>query len=215
MWRSLVIAFALGAVVVAAAAAKDPWDPFTKIRAADQAKATAALLTQNDLGLAWKSVAVPKPLSFKAPSCPQQRPNDGDLTIVGHAESTFYNGNGGIQVDSDVEVFPTAKQAAARFNRFIQPKLYTCLKYDLDKSAGAKLKYLAGSRLTFPKVAERTAAFRIPIIQGSGVVYSDFIFVGSGRSQAYINLIAPSVQASQLTGFELSLAKLLVKRLPA
>jgi len=40
MWRSVVIAAALGAVLVATAAAKnpakDPWDPYTKIRAADQ-----------------------------------------------------------------------------------------------------------------------------------------------------------------------------------
>ena len=39
MWRSLVAASVLAGVVTAAAGARDPWDPHTKIRAADQAKA--------------------------------------------------------------------------------------------------------------------------------------------------------------------------------
>src|SRR4051794_32515593 len=104
MWRSLVAASVLAGLLAAVAGARDPWDPKTKIRSADQRKAASTLLTRADLGAGWTGGAR-KPTSFKAPTCPAQRPNDGDLTITGHAESLFSNGNGGIQIDSDIEVF--------------------------------------------------------------------------------------------------------------
>ena len=67
-------------------------------------------------------------------------------------------------------------------------------------------------------MAERTGAFRVPIVVKSGsqtvTVDADFIYLGVGRSQIYVNIIAPSVQESQLPGFELRLAKLMVKRAP-
>ena len=65
-------------------------------------------------------------------------------------------------------------------------------------------------------MAERTGAFRVPIVVKSGsqtvTVDADFIYLGVGRSQIYVNIIAPSVQQSQLPGFEVRLAKLMVKR---
>jgi hypothetical protein len=155
---------------------------------------------------------------MKAPTCPAQRPNDGDLTITGHAESIFSNGNGGIQIDTDVEVFATAAQAKARFVRFMQPKLLTCLKYDIAKSLGGAtgMTFLKPTRLDFPKIAERTGAFRVPIAVKSGsqtvTVDADFLFLGVGRAQIYVGVIAPSVQEAQLPGFERRVAKLLVKR---
>jgi hypothetical protein len=218
MWRSLAVACILAAGLTAAAAqARDPWDPHTKIRATDQADAKATLLTRDDLGSGWSGGAR-APTSFKAPTCPAQRPNDGDLTITGHAESLFSNGNGGIQIDADIEVFPTAAQAKARFVRFLQPKLFTCLEYDLAKSlgGGVGMTFLKPTRLDFPKLAERTGAFRVPIAVKSGsqtvTVDADFIYLGVGRSLIYVNIIAPSVQEAQLPGFERRLAKLLVKR---
>ena len=220
MWRSGVVALVLSGLAAAGAdAAREPWDPVTKLRSRDQAKAAATVLTQADLGAAWAG-GPRKPTSLKAPTCPAQRPNAGDLTITGHAESVLNNGNGGIQISSDVEVFASKKQAKARFVRFMQPKLVTCLKYDLAKSVGGSgFTFLKATRLDFPQVAERTALFRIPIAVKSGsqtvTVDADFLFLGAGRSQIYVNVVAPSVQESQLRGFELMVAKLLVKRAPA
>jgi hypothetical protein len=219
VWRSLALGAIAAGLVVSAAWARDPWDPVTKIRAADQAAAARVVLTQADLGPGWTGGAR-KPTSFKAPTCPAQRPNDGDLTITGHAESLFSNGNGGIQVDSDVEVFRSERQARARFVRFLQSKLVTCLKYDLAKSVGGSgVTFLKATRLSFPKVADRTAAFRVPIAVKSGggtvTVDSDFIFLGIGPTQIYVNVIAPSIQEAQLPDFELRVAKLLVKRVRA
>ncbi len=216
MWRSLLLGLVLAGVLSAAALARDPWDPHTRINKSDQAAAAAVVLTQADLGQGWAGGAL-TPTSFKAPTCPAQRPNDGDLTVTAHAEANFHNGNGGIQIDSDVEMFPTAKQASARFDRFVQPKLFTCLQYDLLKSlAGASVTFLKGKRLDFAKLADRTAVFRVPIAYKMGkqtvVIDSDFLYFGQGRTEIYVNVIAPSVQESQLPAFELRLAKLLVKR---
>jgi hypothetical protein len=212
MWRSLAFAASLAAVVAASAAARDPWDPHTRFNKTDQAAAKAAVLSQVDLGQGWTGGPQSAP-SFKAPTCPAQRPNDGDLTLTGHAESLFSNGNGGLQVVSDVELFTTSKQATARFNRFLQPKLLTCLRYDLLKSlGGAKVTFLKGTRLDFAKVAERTAVFRLPIVYQGKTIDFDFLFLGQDRSQFYVNIVAPSVQESQLPAFELRLAKVLVNR---
>jgi hypothetical protein len=219
MWRSLAGVTLVAALVTAVADARDPWDPRTKIRRADQRKAAATVLTQADLGAGWSGGAR-KPTSFKAPTCPAQRPNDGDLTLTGHAESLFSNGNGGIQVDTDVEVFPTEKQAKARFVRFMQPKLFSCLKYDLAKSiGGGGGTILKPVRLDFRAVAERVGAFRVPVAVKAGsqtvTVDADFIYLGVGRSLIYVNVIAPSVQEAQLPEFEHRLAKRLVQRAPA
>lgn len=219
MWRSVVAAALLAGVLAGVASGRDPWDPRTTIRKADQTKAAATVLTKDDLGGGWAGGAR-KPTSFKAPTCPAQRPNDGDLTLTGHAESVFSNGNGGIQIDSDIEVFPTVKQAKARFVRFMQAKLFTCLKYDLAKSLGASgITLLKPTRLDLPKSAERFGAFRVPIAvkSGSGTVTvdADFLYLGVGRSQIYVNVVAPSVQEAQLPEFERRLAKLLVGRAPS
>jgi hypothetical protein len=215
MWRSLVAAAVLAGVLAGVAAGRDPWDPRTKIRTADQAKAVKTVLTQADLGAGWKGGSQ-TPSSLKAPTCPAMRPNDGDLTLTGHAESVFTNGNGGIQVDSDVEVFQTATQAKARFDRFLQPKLATCLRYDLSKSfGGAKVTMLNVKRLKFAKVADRVAVFRLPVVYKGVTIDSDYLYLGKGRSQIYVNIIAPSVQESQLPGFELGVAKMLLGRAPA
>jgi hypothetical protein len=65
-------------------------------------------------------------------------------------------------------------------------------------------------------VAERTAAFRVPLLVKTGkqtaTVYSDFLYLGAGRSQAYMNVIANAALESQLNVFELRLAKALAKR---
>jgi hypothetical protein len=219
MWRSLAGAALVAAFVPAVADARDPWDPRTKIRQDDQRHAAAIVLTQADLGAGWSGGAR-KPTSLKAPTCPAQRPDDGDLTLTGHAESVFSNGNGGIQIDTDVEVFPTAKQAKARFVRFMQPKLYSCLKYDLAKSiGGSRATILKPARLDLPKVAEQFAAFRVPVAVKAGsqtvTVDADFLYLGAGRSLIYVNIVAPSVQEAQLPEFEHRLAKLLVRRAPA
>jgi hypothetical protein len=207
----------LAVLVLAGAALADASDPKQHFTKADQAKAAATVLAQNDLGAGWKGGAR-TPTSLKAPKCPAYTSNDSDLTMTGHAESLFSNGNGGVQVDSDVEVFRTARQAATRFARILQPRLGTCLRYDLLKSvAGTKgVRIGQVKRLPLPKVATHGAAFRVPLtVQNAGqsvTVDSDVLFLGQGPTAIYLNVVAPDVLGSQLTALEERLARALAAR---
>src|SRR5487761_1155020 len=113
MWRNVMIV-SLAAFVVAGVALGDPRDPKIHINSADQAAAAAVLVTSHDLGSGWNGGAI-KPVSMKMPRCPAQQPSFADLTLTGHAEANFNNGNGGWQIDSDVTVLKSAKMVTAQF----------------------------------------------------------------------------------------------------
>src|SRR5205823_1129757 len=83
--------------VGAAVATADPLDPKSRIVAADQARAVAALLTRADLGAGWAGGQI-TPVSLKAPRCPALQPSFHDLTLTGHAESSFHLDSAGWQV---------------------------------------------------------------------------------------------------------------------
>ena len=69
-----------------------------------------------------------RPRSLKAPVCPSLRPDYSKLTLTGHAESVFDNGNGGVQIVSDVEVWKTAKQAEQHMDALLKPALPKCIQ---------------------------------------------------------------------------------------
>jgi len=214
--KSILAALAVGLVTASAALAADPLDPKVKITATDQAHARAALLVRNDLGPAWVG-GERKPNALKLPVCPAQHPDDSDLTISGHTEAVFNNGNGGIQVDSDVVILRSAKQVDTQFNRILQPKLATCLKYDLFKSVGGTNVIIGKvTRLDLAKVGTHSALFRVALIYKTGKtgvdVISDFMFLGQGRTEWFVNVVAPASVDSQLVALENRIARTLVKR---
>jgi hypothetical protein len=206
----------LAALAFAGTALADPLDPKVAYNAADQKRARAALLKQSDLGAAWADRSTATPSSLKAPVCPSLRPDYSKLTITGHAESVFDNGNGGIQVVSDVEVWKTAKQAKQHMKALLQPKLPTCIRYALQKSLGSAAILLPVKATKLGKFAEVSVSFRAPIGFKSGgkvqTVLSDLVLLRKGRTEIYINVIAPSSAEKQLTAFETRLAQTLVKR---
>ena len=206
----------LASLVLAAAALADATDPKERFSKAGQTLAAGTVLRGSDLGPGWQG-GTRQPTSLKAPKCPAYSPNDSDLTLTGHAESLFSNGNGGVQVDNDVEIFKTKAQAARRFARIVQPKIGTCLRYDLLKSLGGSGVLIEGAkRLAFARVAAHTAVFRVPLDVKSGgqavTVYSDFVFLNQGVTQIYLNVVAPSSLKGQLAALELRLARTLAGR---
>src|SRR5947208_16378408 len=114
MWRSALVVTVAAALVAAAVATADPLDPKSRIVAADPARAVAAVLTRADLGAGWAGGQI-TPVSLKAPRCPALQPSFHDLTLTGHAESSFHLDSAGWQVDSDVTVLQSPKQVAAQF----------------------------------------------------------------------------------------------------
>ena len=206
------------ALALAGAALADPLDPKVRYNAADQARANAALLKQSDLGTAWANHSTPTPSSLKAPICPSLRPNYSKLTVTGHAESVFENGNGGIQVVSDVEVWKTAKQAEQHLNALLKPALPKCIQYSFLKSpGGSKLVLLPVTVRKLGQFADVSVSYRAPIGYKIGKqtvpVISDFIFLRKGRTEIYINVTGPASAEDQLTAFETRIAKTLAARI--
>jgi hypothetical protein len=215
--RLTIVAAAAAALVLAAAALADPLDPKVKIVPRDQAAARAALLTRADLGAAWNGGALATPSSLKAPVCPSLRPDYSKLTITGHTEARFDNGNGGFQVVADVEVWRTVAQATEHMGALFRPKLPTCIKYALSKSVGGtNVLLLPVKRLKIAKLADVTAHYRAPIVVKSGkqsfTVLSDFVFLRKGRTEIYLNVIAPSTDEQQVTTFVTRIARTVLKR---
>jgi hypothetical protein len=206
----------VAALLLATVAAADARDPRVKTTKADQARAVASLLRPTDLGPAWTGNAE-KPNGIKIPTCPAYAPNDHDLTITGHAEAVASLPSSGLQVDTDVEVFKTAKQVEVLFKRMLQPKLATCLKYDLEKSIGGSNVSIGGvARVAVAKAGSHASLFRVALKVKNGKslvdVDSDFMFISQQRTQFFVNVVFPASLASQLVSLENTIARTLARR---
>jgi hypothetical protein len=219
MWRS-ILAVAVAALVAAAAASADPLDPKIHINSVDQASATHVLVTRDDLGAAWAGGQI-KPVSLKMPRCPTLQPDFSHLTLTGHVESNFNNGNGGWQVDTDVTVMKTAKQVATQFKLLTKPQLGTCVRYDVLKTTGTDPSVKLGlvKRLPFKVPATYALAYRTSIVVTAGkasvTVYDDTLMLAKGRTSIWMNFVAPSTDVGPLELREQQLAKLLLGRIRA
>jgi hypothetical protein len=210
--RCSVLAVLAAALIAAAVAAADTTDPKTKLSAAGQAHAKAQVLQFSDLGPAWSGGAE-KATSLKVPVCPGNQPNNSDLTLVGHAESYLQLASEGLAVDTDVEVFRTPKQIATLYKRMITPLLSNCLKYDLQKSLGsAGTKVGAVTQLKLTPAGTHSSDYRLTLSYNGHAVVSDYLFVGAGSSQFFVNVVAPGPLASQLLALENRIAKTLAAR---
>ena len=216
MWRRALPAVLVVALVTAAAALADPLDPKTKLNSADEAAAKAALLTRADLGSGWTTG--PTVANLKTPRCPALQPSFADLTLTAHVEADFYLQSAGWQIDTDVTMLKTAKQVATEYKRLFQPGLATCIKYDVLKSTGAapNIKLGLTTRLKFPKLASVAALYRTSIFDKVGkqtvVVLDDTLFLSKGRTQFWLNFIAPSTDQGPLELREQEIAKTLLNR---
>jgi hypothetical protein len=217
MWRSC-LAVAVAALVAAAAASADPLDPKIRINSSDQAAAARVLVTQDDLGAGWSGGRI-NPVSLKMPRCPTLQPNFSGLTLTGHVESNFNNGNGGWQVDTDVTMLKTPKQVSRQFALLSKPQLGTCVRYDVLKTTGSDPNIKLGlvKRLTFPKLGTFARAYRTTIVvkagKGTVTVYDDTVMLAKGRTSVWMNFIAPSTEAGPLELREQEVARLLLGRI--
>jgi hypothetical protein len=222
--RAVLIAAVCALAASAAALAADPTDPKTKLTKADQARAAATLVRFTDLGSAWSGGPI-KPTSLKAPICPVNKPNNSDLTLTGHAESTLSLANAGLQVSSDVEVFRTAAMVKKLVKRTLDSASLTqCLQYNLLKSpgfAGSGAAPRGVKALPVVKAGDRSLLYRVEVgvkVPGTKlpvVVWADFLFVTKGRTQVFVNLVAPSSAGTAVTQLENRIAKLVAARAKA
>ena len=109
--------------------------------------------------------------SLKIPVCPSNQPNNSDLTITGHAESSLTLDSAAIQVDTDVLVFKNAGQVSKLVKRTSSTRPSSdCLRYDLIKSVGGQGVTVVGvSQLPVAKAGDHSALYRVTLAVKVGV----------------------------------------------
>jgi len=211
--KSLLAGIVL-ALAFAAAAAAD--DPTVRITRADQLKAEAALLKLKDFGVGWTG-GKRTPSKLTAPKCPGFDPKESDLTVTGHAEARFTYARGSVVFDQDNQVLESEKAVRTDFARVIQPKLKDCLAYELKQSGKGQIISVVVRELSFPRLGTETAAYRGTMVLRAGggrkvTFVSDFIFIGQGRYEYSLNVVAPAVLGGELASFEQSIAQKLIRK---
>jgi hypothetical protein len=159
---AVVLAVFLAVPALALASHKDPKE---QINAADQKKAASILLKRTDFVAGWKKVPS-APDDDTHFNCPGFDPNGSDLVQTGEAEADFERSGGFPSVYSYADVYKTKAHALAAWTRTVKPAMARCLA-TLFKQAieeeGGKVAITAAGKIAFPKLAPRTAAFRVSL----------------------------------------------------
>jgi hypothetical protein len=206
-----LVAVALLALLLATVALAD--EPIVRISSADQAKARAALLRRTDFPMGWKGGPTP-PAKLRGPSCPGFDPKESDLVVTGHASAVFDYTRAGVRVSLETQVLETASDVRTDFARTIRPPLAACLEQQLLKDAtvvSAKVE-----ELDFPTIGTVTAAYRATLVMRVGgktaKFVGDLVFVGHGRMEYSLQVLAPARFTPQLVPFEADMARIVAKR---
>jgi hypothetical protein len=192
--RRLLALAGILALVCAGAALAAGKDPQKRHVAADMAKARSVVLHAADLGAGWKSA--PSNSNESSPRCASYDPDESDLVETGTADSPQFELSTRY-VLSSAALYKTAAQAQASWNRVTKPGLLPCLASVFGKGAqasGVRTRVLSSGAIAFPKLALRTAAYRIAFVattsglQLHGSV--DLILLGKGRVDSVMISVA-------------------------
>jgi hypothetical protein len=198
--RRIVLLLIVVLAVPALALAADT-DPKRKINAADERKAASIVFKRTDFAAGWKRTTTPS--DDDDLNCSFYHPDGSDLTLTGDAESEFQRSGGFPSVLSYADVYATAKDAATAWSRTVKPALARCLAQFFQtvvSEPGTKVTVVNYGKIAFPRVAPRTAAFRInvkmTVTQNDQTVTVPLtlhiVVVGRGRAEAGFLTFAPS-----------------------
>jgi hypothetical protein len=217
--RPSVAVVVLGAALaVASAASAGAGDPRRAITKADEASAKSVVLKAADLGAAF--TARPTGSGDLPPGVRCGPLSESDLTVTGDAESPdFQLDQPGalLTVGSTAQVYRSVREANASWSRSQKPAALTCLSDIVERSGGAgqRIDVVSAKRLAFPKVAPRTAAYRIVARVRSGTasvkVYFDAVLLQQGRIQA--GVVFTSAVQPVGSGDQAALARLVAGRI--
>jgi hypothetical protein len=159
--RRLLAALLVACVAVPAIALAADTDPKKKITPADRAKARSIVLKRADLAAGWKKVP---PGPDADTTCPGYNPNESDLTLTGEAEADYEHAPSATLVSSYAEVYATKADALKSWARNNKPALARCIGFFFHKEVtkeGNQVRIVKAGRMAFPKLAPRTAAFKV------------------------------------------------------
>lgn len=212
---SLVFTAAMPAALLICAAS---WGDREKVKIvpADQALAKSALVRLADLGGAsgWSGgpTKPTPPTSFR---CGSYTAKQSDLVLTGNAAVRWMHS--GLEIDSESQVLRTEDMVARDWARTVTHAGITeCLRQKFESSLPKGQKLLAFGEFSFPKVANRTAAYRGLIEIGTGKkaarVLVDVVVFGAGRVELTLITTAPYYARSAVVNAEARLAQIMVAR---
>ena len=209
-------------VLVALAVTPVAWgadgEPKKALTSKGNATARSVVLKRGDLSTAFTLRTRPDDDLPKGVRCGAL--DESDLTITGEAQSPdFQLSQPGlfVTIGSTTNVYRSLGEAGKSWKRGTSAQTTTCLADIVRLSAppGQRVSIVSAKRLTFPKVAPMTSAFRVVAtltIAGNRVrAYVDAIILQHGRVQSgvvFTSLGRPVGQAD-----ELSLAALVADRM--
>jgi hypothetical protein len=207
----VVLAVAVLGLVAAAAAHADHLDPQERFTKADQARARAMLLKPADV--AGRATSRPTGPEVHT-TC--RAIDESDLVLTGEAQTPAFDVSGLISFQSVAQVYRSAVHATASWKRGTSAAGFACLRAELRKLGPASgLQLYSLRRLSFPRIAQRTLAYRALYTgqaQGRLVrVYLDGIYLGHSRATAGI-FISSAVGAFEQKD-EVRLARLVAGRM--
>ena len=199
-------------VLVALAVTPVAWgadgEPKKALTSKGNATARSVVLKRGDLSTAFTPHTRPDAGLPKGVRCAAL--DESDLTITGEAQSPdFQLSQPGlfVTIGSTTNVYRTLGEAGKSWKRGTSAKTTTCLADIVRLSAprGQRVSIVSAKRLTFPKVAPMTSAFRVVAtltIGGNRVrAYVDAIILQHGRVQSgvvFTSLGRPVGQADEL-----------------
>jgi hypothetical protein len=196
----LVLAVAAALAAGAAASVAGKGDPQRAITKADQARAKAMLLRRADFAAGFTAT---KPGPDADLYCAAL--DESDLTITGDADSPDFTRQASatfLSIQSGATIYRTQAEALTSWRRGTSAAGERCARDVLAKEfrkSGLLVKRL--SRVTFPKLAPLTVAYRL-VVTGTGqagtvAAYGDIVVMQRGRAQAgvlVLSLGAPLVR---------------------
>jgi hypothetical protein len=165
--KAVLVLLAAAVLVPVALAANG--QPQKKITKAGQARARVASVHMADVGAGWTSKPATKQ-NQADPRCANYRPDQSDLTEIGHYDSPDFSRPDGTFVSSTTGVFKSVAQAKTAFKRVAQPTFGSCFGQLLTKQLGTqgKLTISAAGPIPFPRTGEITSAWGIRALYSLG-----------------------------------------------
>jgi hypothetical protein len=205
-----LLAVALGAAVLAGAAAAAP-APIRKHTAPDMKLARDALLDRADFGKGWTATAVST--QRQTLTCKSFSPSLHGIVETGAASRSF-RGAPTQAVGQAVWIFGTTEQARFLWARVVGKGLLRCLVGLARNAGGLDVTQIASGELALPKLAARSAAFRLIVtakVKGGTVkLYYDNFLLAAGRTVTEVTFAASRPIPAAV---ELALARAAAKRL--
>lgn len=186
--RALACSFLI-ALVASGVALADHLDPQKRFNRADQARAKAMLLRKADFPPTFKAS---RPGPDTHITCDAL--DESDLTLTGEANSNSFE-RGTVFFISAAQVYGTEADARTSLRRGTSAAGVRCLRETFSRDAArSNVELLSFKRMSFPRLAQQSVAFRM-VARSQGVqVFVDIVVMRHGRAQTAV-LFTSVVQA--------------------